>query len=46
MLEDPDNVLECGIDIIAQPPGKKLQNMLLLSGGEKAMTAYLLLLRY
>ncbi|NLM10921.1 MAG: chromosome segregation protein SMC [Clostridiaceae bacterium] len=43
VLEDPDNVLECGIDIIAQPPGKKLQNMLLLSGGEKAMTAIALL---
>jgi len=43
LLEDPDNVLECGIDIIAQPPGKKLQNMLLLSGGERAMTAIAIL---
>lgn len=43
VLEDPDDVLECGIDIIAQPPGKKLQNMLLLSGGERAMTAIALL---
>lgn len=38
-LIDEQDVLESGIDIIAQPPGKKLQNVLLLSGGEKAMTA-------
>ncbi len=38
-----DNVLECGIEIEAQPPGKKLQNMMLLSGGEKALTAIALL---
>ncbi len=37
------NVLECGIDIEAQPPGKKLQNMMLLSGGERALTAIALL---
>jgi len=43
VLENPDDVLECGIDIIAQPPGKKLQNMLLLSGGERAMTAIAIL---
>lgn len=43
VLEDPENVLECGIDITAQPPGKKLQNMMLLSGGERAMTAIALL---
>ena len=43
VLEDPDDVLECGIEIIAQPPGKKLQNMMLLSGGERAMTAIALL---
>ena len=42
-LEDENNVLECGIDIIAQPPGKKLQNMLSLSGGERAFTAIALL---
>ena len=43
VLADPQNVLECDIDIIAQPPGKKFQNMLLLSGGERAMTAIALL---
>ena len=42
-LEDENNVLECGIDIQAQPTGKKLQNMMLLSGGEKAFTAIALL---
>jgi chromosome segregation protein len=38
-LCDSDDLLECGVDIIAQPPGKKLQNVGLLSGGEKALTA-------
>ncbi len=42
-LVDDEDLLESGIDIIAQPPGKKLQNVLLLSGGEKAMTAIALL---
>jgi len=42
-LTDPDNISESGIDIIASPPGKKLQNILLLSGGEKALTAFSLL---
>ena len=43
ILNDEDNILECGIDIKVQPPGKKLQNMMLLSGGEKAFTAIALL---
>jgi chromosome segregation protein len=42
-LADDNDVLNCGIDIEAQPPGKALQNMMLLSGGEKAMTAISLL---
>lgn len=42
-LEDESNPLECGIEIVAQPPGKKLQNMNLLSGGEKTMTAIALM---
>lgn len=43
VLADLENVLECGIEIEAQPPGKKLQNMMLLSGGERAFTAIALL---
>lgn len=43
VLVDEQDVLECGIEIIVRPPGKKLQNMMLLSGGEKAMTATALL---
>lgn len=43
ILEDEANILECGIDIRVQPTGKKLQNMMLLSGGEKAFTAIALL---
>lgn len=42
-LTDEENILQCGIEIEAQPPGKKLQNMTLLSGGEKAFTAIALL---
>ena len=42
-LTDPKNVLESGIEIFAQPPGKKLENISLLSGGEKSMTAVALL---
>ncbi|HTV59548.1 MAG TPA: chromosome segregation protein SMC [Verrucomicrobiae bacterium] len=43
-LSEPDSSGEAGIDIVAQPPGKKLQNILLLSGGEKALTALALLI--
>ena len=43
ILEDENDVLNCGIDIRVQPPGKKLQNMTLLSGGEKALTAIAIL---
>ncbi len=42
-LSDPKDVLSCEIDIIAQPPGKKLQLLTLLSGGERALTAIALL---
>lgn len=43
IMTDENNILETGIDIIAQPPGKKFQNITLLSGGEKALTALSLL---
>ena len=42
-IMDESNILECGIRICAQPPGKKLQNIMLLSGGERALTAISLL---
>ncbi|OIJ09873.1 chromosome segregation protein SMC [Anaerobacillus arseniciselenatis] len=42
-LNHPDNILETGVDIVAQPPGKKLQHLALLSGGERALTAIALL---
>jgi len=42
-MTDPENILETGIEIVAQPPGKKLQSIMLLSGGEKALTAVSLL---
>lgn len=42
-LTDPEHILETGVDIIAQPPGKKLQHLGLLSGGERALTAIALL---
>ena len=43
VLEDPEDILNCGIEIVAQPPGKKLQSLLLLSGGERALTAIAIL---
>ncbi|MBP1156044.1 MULTISPECIES: chromosome segregation protein SMC [unclassified Paenibacillus] len=43
ILSEPDNLLDTGIEIVAQPPGKKLQNLQLLSGGERALTAIALL---
>ena len=43
-LTDQENLAESGIDIICSPPGKRLQNVLLLSGGEKALSAVALLM--
>ncbi len=43
ILMDDEDVLECGIDIVARPPGKRLQSISLLSGGERALTAVALL---
>ncbi len=42
-LTDPTDLLNTGVDIVAQPPGKKLQNLSLLSGGERSLTAIALL---
>lgn len=43
ILEDSEDILNCGIEIVAQPPGKKLQSLSLLSGGERALTAIAIL---
>lgn len=45
-LGDPDNLLDTGIEIVVQPPGKKLQNLILLSGGERALTVIALLFSF
>jgi len=44
ILEDPEDVLDCSIDVVARPPGKELRSISLLSGGEKTLTAVALLL--
>ena len=44
VLSEPEQLLETGVEIIAQPPGKKTQNLSLLSGGERALTAIALLM--
>ncbi|MDX6770615.1 MAG: chromosome segregation protein SMC [Elusimicrobiota bacterium] len=46
ILTDPENFLETGVEIMAQPPGKKLQSITLLSGGEKTLTAIALLFSF
>ncbi|MCL4161221.1 UNVERIFIED_CONTAM: hypothetical protein GTU68_042849, partial [Idotea baltica] len=43
ILQDEEDPLECGIEVIAKPPGKKLQSITLMSGGERSMTAVALL---
>ena len=43
-MDNPDDPLEAGIDMVAQPPGKRLQNINLLSGGEKSLAALALLM--
>ena len=46
VLTDPDNMLETGVDIMVRPPGKRRQNIVLLSGGEKAMTTLALIFSF
>ena len=46
VLDNPDNPLESGVEIIAKPPGKDLKNVMLLSGGEKTLTCFALLLAF
>ena len=46
VLDNPENILESGVEIIAKPPGKELKNVMLLSGGEKTLTCFALLLAF
>ena len=46
VLDNPESMLESGVDIIAKPPGKELKNVMLLSGGEKTLTCFALLLAF
>ena len=46
VLDNPENILESGVEIIAKPPGKELKNAMLLSGGEKTLTCFALLLAF
>jgi chromosome segregation protein len=43
LLTDPDNLIETGVDVVARPPGKRLQSLALLSGGERSLTAQALI---
>lgn len=43
LLTDPDNLTETGVDVVARPPGKRLQSLVLLSGGERSLTAQALI---
>jgi chromosome segregation protein len=43
LLTDPDNLIEAGVDIVARPPGKRLQSLALLSGGERSLAAQALI---
>ena len=44
ILTHPENLLETGVDIVARPPGKKLQNLSLLSGGERCIDCYFIVI--
>ena len=46
VLDNPANMLESGVEIIAKPPGKELKNVMLMSGGEKTLTCFALLLAF
>jgi chromosome segregation protein len=46
VLDNPENILESGVEIIAKPPGKELKSVMLMSGGEKTLTCFALLLAF